>query len=243
MPALDPLKSQLHPQSPADSIAVTPAPAQPATTDKLPTVSAPVTITLSSLAQQLSDAAARAAERDASLTRNQLGDKARQIIDTLIGQSYDLNKAKHDAEIPDTTDPMHLERARQATKFLNGEGGNPFHGMDRQQLVLIAYDESGTFTINERRAAWTEEKRQDQEWRVRICAEMTEEYNRTGKVVDSLIKIREYYKSLPPILEAQLPDGYQAQLNARIAAGGGGTEPEEIFHIVNEWDRQLQTKV
>ncbi|MFP3449799.1 hypothetical protein SB765_33250, partial [Pseudomonas sp. SIMBA_067] len=38
----------------------------------------------------------------------------------------------------------------------NGVDSNPFKGLVREQLSLIAHDEGGSFTINERRAAWEE---------------------------------------------------------------------------------------
>ncbi|WP_323636766.1 hypothetical protein [Pectobacterium polaris] len=62
------------------------------------------------------------------------------------------------------------------------DGANPFRGMPREQLALIAYDESGDFTVNERRAAWLESYDQEQQWKRAAIAKMDEEYNRTGQV-------------------------------------------------------------
>lgn len=55
--------------------------------------------------------------------------------------------------VPNTDDLELLARAKQATSLVNGSGSNPFKGMSRDQLALIAYDDSGTFTVNEQRAA------------------------------------------------------------------------------------------
>lgn len=60
--------------------------------------------------------------------------------------------------------------AHQATDYLRGRGTNPFKGMSRDQLELISYDESGTFTVNERRAASDESDHQDCVWRKNIVA-------------------------------------------------------------------------
>lgn len=55
------------------------------------------TSSLSSLARQLSEASARAEARDKSLSRKELGEKAGQLTEQLVGSSYDANKARHDA--------------------------------------------------------------------------------------------------------------------------------------------------
>ncbi|MBC3303096.1 hypothetical protein H0Z09_18385 [Pseudomonas sp. SWRI18] len=102
--------------------------------------------TVSILALQLSDAATRAA---ASVEQ-----KSTDPLDPITGEEYFANNTQHDAEIPNTTHPELLARARQATDFLNGHDTNPFNGLGRDQLNLIARDDSGAFTVNERRAAW-----------------------------------------------------------------------------------------
>ncbi|XVO85663.1 hypothetical protein ACQ9Y2_18100 [Pseudomonas palleroniana] len=103
---------------------------------------------VSPLARQLNEAATRAEAR--------IDQKNTNPIDSIIGTHYLANKTQHDVEIPDTTDPELLARARQATGFVNGVDSNPFKGVVRDQLSLIAHDEGGSFTINERRAAWEE---------------------------------------------------------------------------------------
>ncbi|WP_226374128.1 hypothetical protein [Pectobacterium quasiaquaticum] len=95
---------------------------------------------VSALARQLSDAAVRAAARDAGTDRDGLGEIARSVTEKLLGANYDMNKVAHDAEVPKTEDPDLLARAKQATSFVNGDGANPFRGMSREQLALITYD-------------------------------------------------------------------------------------------------------
>ena len=104
------------------------------------------TATVSILARQLSDAATRAETR--------VGHKSAELLEPITDGKYFANKAQHDAEIPDTTSEELLTRARQATGFVNGSNSNPFNGLTRDQLNLIAHDDGGPFTINERRAAW-----------------------------------------------------------------------------------------
>ncbi|MGM3184034.1 hypothetical protein [Dickeya oryzae] len=176
---------------------------------------------LSSMARLLSEAATRAAARDASTDRSGLKAIADATIEKLLGPGYNQNKAAYDAEVPDSTDPQRLAQATQATDFLNGKGTNPFKGMSRDQLALITYDDSGAFTVNERRAAWKESNAQHQEWKRAVVARMNEEYERQGRVSSSTYQsILDYYQSLPAIEEAQLPDGYASQLMTLIQQGG-----------------------
>lgn len=104
------------------------------------------TTTVSTLARQLSEAATRAEARVGQTSADRLG--------SITGDRYLANKAQHDTQTPNTNNPELLARARQATGFINGTDSNPFKGLTRDQLNLIAHDDGGSFTINERRAAW-----------------------------------------------------------------------------------------
>ncbi|AYC17058.1 hypothetical protein DZA65_00131 [Dickeya dianthicola] len=173
------------------------------------------------MARLLSEAATRAAARDAGTDRRGLAAIADATIEKLLGPGYNQNKAAYDAEVPDSTDPQRLAQATQATDFLNGKGTNPFKGMSRDQLALITYDDSGAFTVNERRAAWQESYDQNQEWKRAVVARIMEEYNSKGQVSASTYQsILDHYQSLPAIEEAQLPKGYASQLMTMIQQGG-----------------------
>ncbi|QYM92778.1 hypothetical protein [Dickeya zeae] len=178
-------------------------------------------VQLSGMARLLSEAATRAAARDASTDRQGLAAIADATIEKLLGPGYNQNKAAYDAEVPDSTDPQRLAQATQATDFLNGKGTNPFRGMSRDQLALITYDDSGAFTVNERRAAWEESYDQHASWSREVSARIMEEYERKGRVSASTYQsILDHYQSLPAIEEAQLPDGYASQLMTQIQQGG-----------------------
>lgn len=66
--------------------------------------------TVFTLARQLSEAAAHAEARDAGLDRKALGDVAKARLNEILGDSYFFNKAKHDAELPNSDDPELLAR-------------------------------------------------------------------------------------------------------------------------------------
>lgn len=177
---------------------------------------------VSSLSRLLSQAATRAVARDAGTSREGLLEIVKFTTEKLFGEEYTRNKVAHDAEVPDSDDPVRLAQAARATDFSDGKGLNPFKGMPRDQLALIAYDDSGAFTTNERRAALKEADDQEYQWRVKIVAKMNEEWSRTGKVsAQTNQEILDHYQSLPAIEEAQLPAGYDVQLKMFIQQAQG----------------------
>lgn len=205
------------------------------------------TSSLSSLSLQLSESAARAAARDSSLSRKELGAKASELLSQISGDGYFANKKAIDAEVPDTQDPELLERARNATQFVNGNGKNPFAGMSSDQLSLIIYDDSGSFTTNERRAAWSESFDQESAWRQKVVANSIAEYRETGKLTKFFTEALEHYKGLPAIEQAQYPNSYEAKLQGWIAldfnykthtAEGTGSAQDVIDKVLN-LDKQM----
>lgn len=200
------------------------------------------TSSLSSLSLQLSESAARAAERDSSLSRKELGAKASELLSKISGDGYFANKKANDAEVPNTQDSALLARAENATQFVNGSGKNPFAGMSSDQLSLIIYDESGSFTTNERRAAWKESFDQESAWRQKVVANSIAEYNETGKLTKFFTAALEHYKDLPAIEQAQYPDSYETKLQGWIAldfnykthtAEGTGSAQDVMDKVLN----------
>lgn len=183
-------------------------------------------IRVSTLAQQLNDAAGRAALRDTSLSRDELGKKALSIGEKLGGASYVQNKDRYDAEEPETDDPSLLARAKQATAFVDGRGNNPFTGMSRDQLALITYDENGPFTVNERKAASLEAYEQESAWRKQVVAKAMDAYTHTGSIFGDGVgsEILAHYKSLPAIEQSTYPKNYETQLKTQIAQASEQTE-------------------
>ncbi|NKI72881.1 hypothetical protein Dpoa2040_000037, partial [Dickeya sp. CFBP 2040] len=167
------------------------------------------------------EAAIRAAARDAGTDRRGLAAIADATLDKLLGPGYNQNKDAYDAEVPDSADPQRLAQAKQATDLLNGKGPNPFKGLSREQLALITYDDSGAFTVNERRAAWEETYYREKAWSEAMFAKMKAEDEREGRVSASTYKLMlDHYQSLPAIEEARLPSGYASQLMTLIQQGG-----------------------
>lgn len=173
-------------------------------------------VVFSSLAQQLSNSASRADTEYAGLSKKELGAKAAWLLKQINGTIYDANLALNNAEKPDSSDPDRLTRAADATKFVNGNGKNPFAGLSRDQLALITYDDSGLYTTNERRAAWEESYDQEYAWRKEAVAKAMAEYNSSGKLTDFFGDVLDHFKTLPAIEQAQYPENYEAKLQKLI---------------------------
>ncbi len=170
---------------------------------------------ISSLAKALSAAAERAELRDSQLSRSDLAVLAAKISERLFGLGYEFAKVAHDAETPDTEDPEWLARAKQATDFVNGRAGNPFAQLTQEQLSLIAYDEGGVFTVNERKAAAMETSRRYCEWSVYICSKISAEQQASGSSAQGLQEILSYYRSLPAIEEARFGN-YEVMITMQL---------------------------
>ncbi|GAB7529835.1 hypothetical protein PS3A_22460 [Pseudomonas sp. 3A(2025)] len=191
--------------------------------------------------RQLSEALQRAEQRDKKLDRPALSAYAKTALDQITGPHYHALKSQHNAELPNTKNPDILARAKQATDYENGKAPNPFKGMSAELLTAISYDDSGTFTVNERRAAWSESYDQHQAWGLKVIAEATEEYNRTGRHTKIYGQVLERYKSQPLIEKAQFPENYEKDLIAkrdealRLAGKQAPKSKPSTFDMIREW--------
>lgn len=168
-------------------------------------------VSLSATSRQLAQSAERADKRDASMSRSELADEATRLREQFSGSTY--NAASAAREVPDTNDPQLLDRAKQATAFTQdyGRGGsieNPFKDLSDNQLTLVMYDDSGSYTTNERRAAWLEQYDRRQAWKQEVIAQAHIEYETTGQNDKFFQTCIDYYNDLPPIEQAQYPVDY-----------------------------------
>lgn len=172
---------------------------------------------LSLLSRQLSESAERAAIRDKTLSREALGDLARGLVAQLVSEPYSHGDVAGLVK-RDIAEGLELwERDIQAVRYLvnevQGRTGiqSPFASLGREQLVLIAYDDSGAFTLNERHAAWREAYDHEQRFR-----EGTISRGQAGAFDEQpylyYAEILDHYRSLPLIEQAQYPDDYEARV-------------------------------
>ena len=144
--------------------------------------------------------------------------------------------ALHDAEVPKTDDPELLERARQATIYVNKAAAqdptakNPFAGLTREQAALIAYDDKGPYTANERCAAWRHGNNLEEQWRAGLMARGWQESDSTGgRVPKFMTECLDHYRALPAIEQARYDDGYEGRLLTSIKEHGGAAKPHEGY--------------
>lgn len=181
-----------------------------------------VSVTISTLGSQLGASAARGDERDRTLSRTALATQAKGIIDEIGGDAYLANKARRDGEVPDTDNPALLARARQATAYIadlaRGDHAvaNPFAGLSSEQLSNIIYDDSGTFTVNERYAAYRASYDIEQTWRQKAAAQAMAEYGSTGKLTAFFSSALGHFNGLLAIEQARYPENYASDLTDKI---------------------------
>ena len=194
----------------------------PAVVDK--TTKTPVDkATFSTLASQLNESMARAAARDAVMTHAELGKYGLNRINEFLAETPKANSHTRAMEVPDTRDPELLDRARRASEFVtltlagHGDAKSPFEKLSREQLNVIVYDDSGAFTLNERRAAYHGVQKMDEAWRKTAIPAGILEQARTGKATKFYNEALSYYTSLPTIERAvNYPKDTEALLKARI---------------------------
>ena len=199
-------------------------------------------VSISTLAGRLSAAAEHTSERLKGLDHTALQD---QLIADDRKVFYELDTAHKTAaaaQLPQPDDKASAKSATAATEFVNGKGSNPFAGLSREQLSTISHDESGTFTINERRAAATQAYREESAWRQQVVSQAMQEYNNTGKMTKFFGSVLDHFNTLPPLEQATYPENYASDLQAKIkldfnyfnhSAGDAGPTPGSIADITN----------
>ncbi|HEY0290051.1 MAG TPA: hypothetical protein VGC62_24095 [Pseudomonas sp.] len=197
--------SSAAPGSPAVSPAVA---TQPGTDKAKATTDASDKPKLSILARQLSVSAMRAGVREKTMTHDELVKFAHAQIEKFSVNTKEMNDKKRALEVPGTDDPQLLIRARKATDYIaemlagDPRARNPFTGLSRDQLTLIAYDDGGDFTLNERRAAYEGIGDLERQWRHSTVEKGNVEQARVGRAPKFFTNVLEHYKSLPAIEKA-----------------------------------------
>lgn len=201
----------------------------------------------SALGRQLNGSAERASQRELAMSRNELAAYATAQQSKFLFDGYKTGKSRHDLETPQTVDPVLLCRAIRATQYVNcfsSTGLNvrsPFDGLSRDQLLLIAYDDRGGYTVNERRAAYCAGAQMEAEWTRGAIARGQLERSATGKHPVFMREVLDYYKALPMIEKVQdrYPWNYEAEMEAKIAeelARPAGGEHKPPGHVLNLYD-------
>lgn len=193
--------------------------------------------TVSNIARQLGESAVRAEARDQNLTRTELGAQASRVLEVFTGPEYQAAKEAYNSEVPNTQDPELLQRAVSATDYLTRKlagdlsAKSPFPGLSHDELILIAYDEKGPYTINERRAAWGDAQKIEFSWRERTVSQAFLEYPSAQKMPTFYANVLAHYQALPAIEKAQYPEDYESRLKTRIEEESGRKVEDRQYNL------------
>jgi hypothetical protein len=143
-----------------------------------------VEVTLSPAALQA--LAQQAVAADTVDDENQVTDRMRQVLSAIFLDSAKQAEAADKALPPlsgdEVADAKRKAAAQQASDFLDGKAANPFRGKTPAELAAVIIDKDGKYTVNERRAAYSEFARQDA---ARMLDELTPKSDFDKKVNDA----------------------------------------------------------
>ncbi len=160
-----------------------------------------------------------AAERQASMSQSDLRglyDKSSRDISkfTQVIAGGDYSKENF---LPQTEDPDRLALGQKALDYSIARAqlppknaSNPFAGMARDDLSAIVYDDTETYTLAERNAAYNELFRQDQEYFSKLFAKITN----GGDNREVFKGILDYFDDLPPVEQSAYPDGFRDNIDS-----------------------------
>lgn len=225
-----------------------------AASDKAKTTQAPTgvgavadDVVISTLAGRLSAASAATSATIRGYDHAALGawvnDNTTDILYPLDAE----HKAAAARQVPQPNDAAAAKSAAAATDYVDRKGPNPFAGLSREQLSAISNDDSGTFTINERRAAFMQAYQEEEAWRTQVVAQAMQEYNTTGKMTNFFKSVLAHFKTLPQLEQSQYPANYASDLEDKIkldfnyfnhAAGNGGPTPGSLADMLKNQDKK-----
>ncbi|USX27770.1 hypothetical protein NHH73_05630 [Oxalobacteraceae bacterium OTU3CINTB1] len=192
---------------------------------------------ISTLAARLSKASTSITESTKGLDHKALNAKAEKNIQTILYPFEGAQKAAAAKQLPQPSDAASTQSASAATAYLEGNGANPFKGLSREQLSTIANDDSGSFTINEKRAAYRQAHSEEEAWRMQVIAKAVQEYESSGKLTEFFKESLAHFMDLPKMEQARYPEDYASGLADKIkldfnylthAAGDGAPTPGSL---------------
>ncbi|KKO62660.1 hypothetical protein VM94_03658 [Janthinobacterium sp. KBS0711] len=196
---------------------------------------------ISTLAVRLSKAASASTANMQGLDRLSVVARINKNTDTILYKLDDEHKAAAAKQVPVPNDAASAQSAAAATAFVDRKAPNPFAGLSREQLSTISQDESGTFTVNERRAAFMQAYREEEAWRSQVLAEGMREYNTTGKTTNFFKSVLAHFNELPKLEQVLYPENYAGDLEDKIkldfnyfnhAAGNSPATPGSLASLM-----------
>ena len=204
-------------------------------------------VVISTLAGRLAKAAAATSATIQGFDHAALGAWVNGNTDDILYPLDAEHKAAAAKQLPQPDDAASARSAAAATAYVDRKGPNPFAGLSREQLAAISHDDSGTFTINERRAAFMQAYQEEEAWRTQVLAQAMHEYATTGKQTNFFKSVLAHFNELPLLEQSQYPANYASDLEGKIkldfnyfnhAAGNGGPTPGSLADLLKNQDKQ-----
>jgi len=225
----------------------------PGATPSSSPISARDSVSISTLASRLVLAEDATRLSNASLSTPALRDKVTKNLQNINYPLDSANKLQKSEELPTPLDEASKASAEAANKFMdNITGPSPFAGLSREQLTTIYNDESGTFTTNEKYAAYREAYNQEISWRSAFVAKANAEYEMKGTQTQAFSAALAHYKELPLLEQVLYPDTYASNLEEKIkldynyftntAHGQTGFTADSLANLANR-NRDLNSSV
>lgn len=176
------------------------------------------TISISNLARFRYTQSA-AIERQTSMSKSQLQGLHEKSNQNIVKFSKIIVSGTFDKEdyLPKTKDPERLALGQKALDFAIARAQlpptsapNPFSGMARNDLSAIFYDETQSYTVAERKAAFTELSKQDNEYFSQLSLKLTN----GGDNREFFKSLLDYFADLPPVEQSVYPDGHKTRMSS-----------------------------
>lgn len=171
---------------------------------------------ISTLAARLSKAASSITDSTNGMDYKELNAKAERNINSILYPFEGEQKAAMAKQLPAPNDAVSSQSAAAATAYLEGNGSNPFAGLSREQLSTITNDDSGSFTVNERRAAYRQAHSEEEAWRTQVIAKAVQEYEESGKLTQFFKESLAHFLELPKMEQALYKENYASDLQDKI---------------------------
>ncbi|AOZ50575.1 hypothetical protein [Chromobacterium vaccinii] len=210
-----------------------------------PAAIAAATVGISPLARLLADSAQLMESRAAGMSAAERQGLAEQAMNEISGPAYHARQDEYNNQMPKGGDAERLQLAASSTAFLQARQGgamsaaNPFSGLSREQLAAIVNDDSGRYTVNERRAADYAASDQEQAWRRQAVQAARAEYESTGSRRGFFEEVLRHYQGLPTFEQARYPSDYVEQLQNRIRLEpklDNGDQDDSLWFPVRQLD-------
>jgi hypothetical protein len=227
----------LHAQSSATAATVHPTSRIGAASPGRPSPIGGSSPSISVLGKALAEAVQRAEKRDKESSPAELKALAERTGRNVFDGDWQRGGDIGGVERPKGSDAARAKFSDDVTAFVKRhaslsnpaqiEKENPLAGLDMTALSAIKYDESGAFTLSERRAAALEWNTQYFEWQKQVCARSASDTTEES-ISNTRKSVLDYLNDLPAIEKTFFAEGYLDRLHSLIASSEMPDSPIDV---------------